>query len=389
MNKLYVLLFGFAFFLPQPAMGCTIPVFRYALEKWELTPYEILVYHRGALPADLQKTLDKWNATPSKANVDITFIDLDAKQSTKLRDSQIDLWKAEASSETTPWMLVRYQVPRQQAFTAWSGPCTLANVDRLLDSPMRQAILAHLTRGASGVFVLVTSGDEKKDKAAHDLVLKQLQTLEKRIKLEPVSKDGPQLRLPLPLKVWLPVLVLDRQKVEEAVLVRLLLNTGPEFAETKDPILLSIFGKGRVLPGITGEDLNEKVLIQVAEFLCGPCSCEVKDVAGIDLLLAADWKDIADKLFEGKEAMPMPAGSFTMAPNTSKTAEMLAAPVAPKTLAPSPIIETPSSPVMTEVVIERTPSHCVICRNWLWIATGIAGVLVLATGVWACWSLRK
>jgi len=32
-----------------PAHACTIPVFRYALERWELTAYEIVVYHKAPL----------------------------------------------------------------------------------------------------------------------------------------------------------------------------------------------------------------------------------------------------------------------------------------------------------------------------------------------------
>ena len=49
------------------ANACTIPVFRYALEKWDLTPYEIVVFHRGALPVDLQKTINQWDK-PGKAS---------------------------------------------------------------------------------------------------------------------------------------------------------------------------------------------------------------------------------------------------------------------------------------------------------------------------------
>ena len=74
----------------------------------------------------------------------------------------------------------------------------------------------------------------------------------------------------------LPVLVLDRSKPEEAVLVRLLLNTGEELAEAKGPILFAIYGKGRALPGLAGEDLSEKYLFEVTSFLCGPCSCTIK-----------------------------------------------------------------------------------------------------------------
>jgi hypothetical protein len=381
MNKLYVLAFCVAFCVPVQAQGCTIPVFRYALEKWDLTSYEILVVHRGPLSVDLQKTLDKWNATPSKANVDITFLDPDAKSSTKLRKSQIELAQSEGYKDEAPWMLVRYQAPRQKAFTAWSGPCTLANLHSLLDSPMRQTILAHLTRGASGVFVLLTSGDEQKDKAAYNLAVKTLQSLEKKIKLPEQDADGPQLTWRLPLKVWLPVVTLDRSKPEEAVLVRLLLNTGEELAEAKGPILFPIYGRGRALPGLTGEDLSEKYLLTVTSFLCGPCSCTIKAFnPGLDLLLVADWKEIPDKLFAGKEGLPVPEVSLTIAPSPSTGAKVLAVRV--------PTVETASSLVMTEA-IEATQSQCVICRNWLWIATALAGGLVLVTGAWACWSWRK
>src|SRR4051812_44858004 len=44
----------------RPAAACSVPVFRYALERWEPAPCEAFVYHRAApdaaarrLPADL------------------------------------------------------------------------------------------------------------------------------------------------------------------------------------------------------------------------------------------------------------------------------------------------------------------------------------------------
>ena len=67
MKKILSILIGLALFTPQSAPGCTIPVFRFALEKWDLTTYEILVYHRGPLPADLQKALDQLNALDREA----------------------------------------------------------------------------------------------------------------------------------------------------------------------------------------------------------------------------------------------------------------------------------------------------------------------------------
>src|SRR5438105_10101350 len=92
-----------ALLLPASAHACTIPVFRYALEKWDLTPYEIMVYHRGPLPEDVRKELKKWQDAPNKANLEITLIDLDGP----MKPRQQKLWKSDGDEKQTPWMLVR------------------------------------------------------------------------------------------------------------------------------------------------------------------------------------------------------------------------------------------------------------------------------------------
>jgi hypothetical protein len=356
MKKILCLLACLNVFAPT-VHACTIPVFRYALERWDLTTYEIVVYHPGPLPDDLQKALDDLNRTPSKVNVEVTFVDLEAQVTSKLRDDHIKRWKAVATNHDIPWMLVRYETKGEPAVTAWSGPCTLANLRNLLDSPMRQAILSHLTRGASGVFVVMSSGDANEDRKAFDFVQVNAQRLEKAIKLVPQGKEGPQIRWPLPLKVWFPVLVLDRTKAEEAALVQLLLGTGEELPDAKGPIVFTIYGKGRALPGITGEDLTEKMLFQVTELLCLPCTCELKDAyLGRDLPMMADWKAIENKLFE---SVPAPTPEDPVAP------------------APMPVIEPPTTP------------ECFVCRHWLSIAIGVAGGLVVVTGAWAGYSLRR
>jgi hypothetical protein len=306
MNKILLFL-GVAFLLPPQAHACTIPVFRYALEKWELTTYEIVVFHRSELPADVQKTIKIWSKTPLKANVDFTLVDLEAKVDPKLQK----LWKREGNDKETPWMLVRYPVSRAEMLTTWAGPCTKANLLAVIDSPKRQEILSHLKRGVTGVFVLLTSGDDKADKAVHDMALKELQSLEKKIKLPEQSKDGPQLKLPLPLKVLLPIVVLDRNRPEEAAFVKMLLATEEDLEKAKSPILFPIFGRGRVLGSLTnlpdrGNELNEKHVMEVTKFLCRECSCQVKELnPGIDMLIAANWEEIFSKLFpDAKDASP-------------------------------------------------------------------------------------
>jgi hypothetical protein len=369
MKKILLFLIGCASFLPHQATACTIPVYRFALEKWELTPYEILVFHRGGLPVDVQKTLKKWSRTPLQANIDVTLVDLDSKMAPHLEK----LWQREGNEKQTPWMLVRSQAANAKDPSAWAGPCTTANLQNVIDSPQRQAIRAHLQRGVTGVYVLLKSGDEKADNAAYEMALAELQSLEKKIKLPVQSKDGPQLRLPLPLQVMLPLVMLDRDLPEEAAFVRLLLATEEGLARAKGPILFPIFGRGRVLCSLSEEEFTADKVQDVTKFLCRECSCELKELnPGVDMLLAADWNAIFDKMFEAKETNPVEKRIDSVEPTPTPVS--------------TPVMEAPSG---TESVIEATSSPCVVCENWLWIATGIAAGLVLITGAWACFSLRK
>jgi hypothetical protein len=372
MKKLILsVLIALEILLPAQAQACTIPVFRYALEKWDLTRYDILVYHHGPLPADLQPTLKAWDDAPNKANLDITTIDLDGKIAPKL----LKLWEREGKNADTPWMLVRYLEADGDAVSAWAGPCTAANLHRLADSPMRQALLAHLTRGSSCVFVLLTSADSEMDEATRAQLQKDLAALEKKIKL-PVQdeNDLAKLRLPLPIKVSLPLLVLDRAKPDEAAFVKLLLATEAGLDKTRGPIVFPIFGRGRVLCSLAGAEIDDKLSF-VTEFLCKGCSCDVKKLnPGIDMLLAADWNEIFDRMYEAKAA-PMPR---------ERDAE-----VAPKTPTLAPVAAPPSAPTPTVVEVERVCIECPLARNWHWIATGLAGVLVVGTGAWSFYLWRK
>ena len=60
-------------------------------------------------------------------------------------------------------------------------------------------------------------------------------------------------------------------------------------------IVFAFFGRGRVLTALHGKDLKAKELEEVAKFLCGACSCQVKELnPGIDLLFAVKWEAFLD-----------------------------------------------------------------------------------------------
>jgi len=374
-----LVLLSTAILLPSNAFACTVPVFRYALEKWDLTPYEVFVYYDGAMPDDLEKELAKWD-TPNRANIEITLLNITGT----LTKEQSKLLERYGKNEKLPWMLVRSKAP-EAPDVAWSGAANIANLNALIDSPMRRTLLAHLTRGDSAVYVLLTSEDEKADREIYAMAVKELKRLEKAIPLPEQKDDGPKLRLPLPLKMSLPLLVLDRQNAEEAALIRLLLAVEDDLDKVKGPMLFAIYGKGRVLPPLYnhGEvaNLNAKMLKLATEFLCGPCSCEVKDrVPGTDLLMKADWNDVFDQMFENKVAFEMPKADYTALP--SRYAPIVEVPI-PKEEASSPVAEP------CDLTDTYSPRWYECTRCMLWLGAGAATVLVLVTGGWLLIAMRK
>jgi hypothetical protein len=321
---------------------------------------------------------------PNRANIEFTQIDIRGK----VTKEQAKLLERYGKGEKLPWMLVRSKAPDVPE-VAWSGACTIANLNALLDSPMRRTLLAHLTRGDSAVYILLTSEDEKADVATFAMVAKKLKQLEKAIPLPELKDDGPKLRLPVPLKMSLPLLVLDRRNSEEAALIRMLLAVEEGLDKVNGPMLFAIYGKGRVLPPLYnhGEiaNLNAKMLKHATEFLCGPCSCEVKDrVPGTDLLMKANWNEVFDEMFEGKVSFPMPKTDCTALPSRyAPVSEPPAAKEEPSTPALEPIVCGPC------VDFYVAPAWYECSRCWLWIGAGVASIAVLLTGGWVVLAMRR
>jgi hypothetical protein len=54
-----------------------------------------------------------------------------------------------------------------------------------------------------------------------------------------------------------------------------------------------VFGRGRALEPLIGRGIHPDNIMEVSSYLCGACSCEIKDQnPGIDLLLAANWDPV-------------------------------------------------------------------------------------------------
>jgi hypothetical protein len=316
------------------ACACSVPVFRYALERWPAADYYLLVFHDQPLSeaqeASLAQLAKGRNLVVRKSHKD----SLSPEHEVILGDNPL------------PWAALRYPESESTAASAWAGPLDQLP-PQLSDSPARRELVKHLANGVSVVW-LVVDGDEATDQ----LLRTELERLSKTIKLPDV--EPADLRTGLPLAVRFEVIALQREG-PEADLARELLQADPELSKAKGPVIFPVVGRGRMLWGLHGEGLSANEIAQSATYACGACSCQVKEAnPGMDLLLPADWPTLLDV-----EDLPEP-------PNT------LAKPMIP-----------PGSPEL-EADSQHTPSAPV--PNWLWQLMAALAVLLFIIGI--VWSRK-
>ena len=87
-----------------------------------------------------------------------------------------------------------------------------------------------------------------------------------------------------------------------------------------EPMAFPIYGRGLILYALVGAGINEWTITKAAEFVTGPCSCEVKaGNPGTDILMGLDWNRQVKQT--AVERMPPPVG---MASFQDRAAEVTA-----------------------------------------------------------------
>jgi hypothetical protein len=247
---------------PARILACNVPVFRYALERWVPDNFVITT------PAEPTNLVAALRSAPLNLSV-------------------------ESGSATNAAIYVPNAVADQPPL--WSGAFTADNVRVLVDSPARREIVRQIQQGASAVWVLLESGNPAADAAAAKLLETELPKLTKELKIPEVDPDDPRTEGNVKLKIAFPMIRVSRTDPAEQLFIRMLLSGNVELDPAKGPIVFPVFGRGRALYGLAGKELTPANIGDVASFLCGACSCEVKEQnPGWDLLLAADWDALID-----------------------------------------------------------------------------------------------
>ena len=283
------------------AEACSVPVFRYALERFPSDPYEFVIFHRGPLSSEHKQVIAATERLAEDANwpvnLKVRLVDLAAKEADK------PVWTPPLDAPL-PWLAVTPPGGADAALV-WSGQLRADDIQALVDSPARREVAHRLMKGESAVFLLMESGHKDADDAAAQLLQTTLAKMEKSLQLPPDDGTG-RPRSELPLKISFSILRIGHSDPAERGLVKILSASSDGAQHTAGPIVYPVFGRGRILAALTGETLAPDALQEAGEFLCGNCSCSLKgQLPGADLLMAADWETIlqGESISEDSPAM--------------------------------------------------------------------------------------
>jgi hypothetical protein len=283
------------------ALACQVPVFRYALERWESDHYTLAVVagaegltgEQEAVVQSLREAIEGGDF-PVNARVRVVEAEKEGAAEAAEKTARLELYYPEQ---------LRGHLSDEPV---WSGPVTAESAARVLRSPVRTELVKRLLAGESSVWLLVESGDKEADDAAaatlEGLLGEAGDTLEipegvigaNEIEAGRVLTQAEEenvVQSGVPLKIGFSLLRVSRDDPEEGALLGMLLKVEDDLGDFADkPMVFPAFGRGRVLEPLIGAGLTQNNVMYAASYLCGACSCQVKDQnPGVDLLVAADW----------------------------------------------------------------------------------------------------
>lgn len=284
--------------------ACSVPVFRYALERWPSDPYQATVFHRGPM-TEAQQVVAKdltqdGQAGKFHSNISLRTVDLDRNPDPE----SLALWE-QSKGGKLPWLVLHYPQATKVRGIVWSGPLGEAAVSQVLDSPARKEIVRRLAEGESVVWALLETGDKQKDDEAAKLVESRLTYLASVMKLPKIEKKDLLIGAEDQLRLAFSVVRVSRKDSAEQAFVNMLLGSEPDLREITEPLAFPIFGRGRVLYALAGKGITHENIDQASSFLIGACSCEVKERnPGVDLLISADWNSLIKETIAPDRDLP-------------------------------------------------------------------------------------
>jgi hypothetical protein len=280
--------------------ACSIPVFRYALERWAPDLYEIDVFYRGSLSPEQLDQVDALEELALQnggaANLEVVRCHV----AETLAPDLAELWQS-LDDPPLPCAVIRMPLGRGRPVPIWNGPLADLDPKALADSPARREICRRLLAGDSVVWLIVSLNNAESTEKSRQLLTDLLPRLADDIPLPVgVGQPGSTLASGVPLAVKFSILEISAADPAEAWLLRALRARAPEKSQPGEPLVAAAFGRGRIVELFRAAELEEQLVSDASRFLCGACSCEVKQMnPGFDLLTSTTWET---SLFESGSA---------------------------------------------------------------------------------------
>lgn len=293
--------FAAALLLARCANACSVPVFRYALERWSSDLFEVDVFYRGDLTPEQRAVVsqleDQSQINGGAVNWEVVHCNLDEEL-----DEDLQALGDTLGDVPLPRVVLRRPGGRRGSAIVWSGPLSDAKPS-LWTSPARDELIRRLANGDSVVWLVFPGKDQAGSQKAVEQLQKQLPELADEIPLPAgVGLPGSELLTQLPLEVRFSVLEVDGKSADEAIFRKLVTRGVVEDVADDESIVVPVFGRGRAMTALKADSIDDALLAECSGFLCGACSCQVKQSnPGFDLLLAVNWDE---RLWSDPDAQP-------------------------------------------------------------------------------------
>jgi len=261
-----------AMLLPvEAAQACDTPVYHYTIQMWRRDPYRVYYFYgdteeTAATPVNqyLERVAQ---GTQGHANLIFTEVDVNKLDSLDYTDQDRQNWMRHQS----------LPLPLYVILTPWwaqlfAGELDLEGAQALVDSPKRRQIAEQLCQGKHGLLLLLLGPNQTENAAAQKTVREVLAKV--------AARD-----------VQVGLVEVARDDSQEQWLVQQLIRLEDDLPDLDNTMVFPVFGRGHVLEPYLGKGISATNIIQLIDFMSGPCACEVKaSSAGMDLLTDYDWQ---------------------------------------------------------------------------------------------------
>jgi hypothetical protein len=198
------------------------------------------------------------------------------------------------------------------------------------ESPASRELVRRILSGHAVVWLLVADTGDPRAVDVRGQLAAVLEELGDGIELpEGIGLPGSELHADVPLLLEFSILDVAADDAREAALVAFLrrrVRGGTAGEPVTGPLVVPVFGRGRGLDVLTADRLDPPLIGDLTRYLCGACSCQVKEQnPGFDLPLTTDW----DRELYGADAAPPGTTEIPSGPIDRPTAGAVLVPIPP------------------------------------------------------------